>query len=632
MNVKVTSVLKDLTLSGKDFPSDEKNQRYFVRRLRALLEKGQQAQLVALDFGGIARIKPAYASATLGLIAARQPIPRLIILNSPATVATFLRSYTSLNETLAARNVLWPVIEQSGETSWLGVPDPKVRGTLNELLAGERTSLSDNLEFLVRQNPHIFAFDSETDIWGPSAGVRQILMTLGSLFSEWFQGRLQHLGIIETGHFELPSSLHIDRVVKSCLILNDPELRSRVATEVFRRFSTEKFTQVLTSSLLGVGLAEELARHHWGDIQCLTAYGYPDPRPKFYEGITPDSNVLVLADVVSSGKSLLSLLDFAHKKGAALVEALAIIDATGAARRMGVHALLTLQDEPYSPTGCSQCSRKKPLSRIDPFTSLPIADLKEPQETRNKINGEEFWSMVLENNALREGHLSFNGHHFSIFIDTRKLLANRVTRSKIARYIVEAYKESFDYILFPVHEAAVSLAQETALQYWLCSSTHKPQLLPASRTSEGQHLISKAQSNELRGRRVLILDDGANFGDTLCSLFLAAEEWSPKSIECCVFLDRLASVARRKVDAVLALQKTKLLSLFSLSFPAYHKIDCPICKRQQILRENLSSRNWGREYFDRETEQLRLHFLDDPSLSQTPFSDEKEEEETASAR
>ena len=159
----------------------------------------------------------------------------------------------------------------------------------------------------------------------------------------------------------------------------------------------------------------------------------------------------------------------------------------------------------------------------------------------------------------------------------------------------------------------MELAQSAATAQGFAYSSNSPHLVPASKSPEGEFSISATYGPDLRGKRALVVDDGANFGDTLVGMYFALESYHPAQVEFCVFVDRLTPVSRKKVSAILGQRNCSLTSLFYLPIPAYHKQDCPICnQRRDLLRFRRSATGMRYpEYVDHKQQALSLGFIDE---------------------
>lgn len=291
--------------------------------------------------------------------------------------------------------------------------------------------------------------------------------------------------------------------------------------------------------------------------------------------------MLIVADVLTSGQSIKNLIQFVTGRRADVAGVVAIIDATGVAERLGFTALIHLEEKTHiEGDTCPGCVIGEPFVEVDPFTSMPLPAHVPSGGRQALLDSREFWDMTLSHSAVREGHLSLNGHHYSLFVDTRKIFQDPTASRTVLLRMIRHFNKPFDAIVCPSHESAISLARcapdifETAFP-----ERPRPTLVPAIRMPQGEYVVSEAYRSSIRGKAVLVLDDGANFGDTLIGLLFGTTDYHPESVDCCVFLDRLTPFYRRKLDLILSSYKSSLTSVFYLPFPVYRPAQCPLCRR-----------------------------------------------------
>jgi orotate phosphoribosyltransferase len=79
--------------------------------------------------------------------------------------------------------------------------------------------------------------------------------------------------------------------------------------------------------------------------------------------LAPGERVLVVEDVVTTGKSTRETIDVARAAGANVVGAAAIIDRSGGDQKLDVpfHALATVALQTYQPDACPLCAAGQPV-------------------------------------------------------------------------------------------------------------------------------------------------------------------------------------------------------------------------------------------------------------------------------
>jgi orotate phosphoribosyltransferase len=510
----------------------------------------------------------------------------LFCVNFDRQLVRALAQNTDAKAALRSQNTVWPIMSKAGDAVWLGA-SASVGFYLTELLRGElvpSSGLGAEVLSCFASNPEFVTALPDLDSYGPSPAFAESLHYMGTLATRRIAGLIEHGQAFRTGHFELPSGLHSDVLFQSSLLLNEPDTRRRIASEVARRARSLSIDTVVASSLFATTIAKDVVELLGTPIRVIEAYGYPDPRPRFANELQPTQRVLVIGDAVTTGRSLTSLRNLVLSSHGSIADTLVIYDATGTADRLNISAIVRGSSHVWTPgESCPGCRRQHVPLRVDPFTSMPYAVRSPTKNVQSKISSELFWKLVLEAEALREGHLSFNGHHFSVFIETHKLWRKPDVVRQVARAIVDEYQIPFDCIVYPAHEGATGLALEIPVilqdRFGL---SERPPAVPASRASDGECIISTSYEQDIANKVVLIFDDGANFGDTLASLFMSVSHFSPAQIHCCVFIDRLSEFYRNKLKLVLG--RTSLTSMFYLPFPPYQVQRCPVCRQARQMR------------------------------------------------
>jgi len=176
-------------------------------------------------------------------------------------------------------------------------------------------------------------------------------------------------GALLTGHFLLSSGLHSDRYLQSALVLQQPDTATRLCAELARHYRDQRIEVVIAPALGGVFVSHETARAL--GIRALFAErvnGELTLRRGFT--IRPGERVLVVEDVITTGKSTKETIEVVRRAGGVVVAAAALVDRSGGTANVGVphHSLVTLQVPTYEPAACPMCKAGstpvKPGSRV----------------------------------------------------------------------------------------------------------------------------------------------------------------------------------------------------------------------------------------------------------------------------
>lgn len=328
---------------------------------------------------------------------------------------------------------------------------------------------------------------------------------------------------------------------------------------------------MVTNSIASFLIGERLRSHP--EYRVIHAFGYPFPRPRYGEEYRAGEAVFVLADIYSTGVSINHLRRQILTARAEPVDSFALVDAHGGAAKDGVRSAVELhiplvETSPDDPT-----SRHELL--LDPFSCLPFSVGGDRRVETGLLDQRFFWRIATEKKALSQGHYVYNGGHFSLFVETRLILRDRnLLRDFVSRSLL-AVGQRFDLILCPKNEGALLFAK--AVQDYILDTLacRPPELIPVARDHE-RKLFRLPQP--LRGQSeapsVLLVDDGANTGQTLAGLYFAAEILRPRRLRAVVFLDRLVGTDRQIIRRLLG---NKYKPVFHLPIPVYREWDCPVC-------------------------------------------------------
>jgi orotate phosphoribosyltransferase len=183
--------------------------------------------------------------------------------------------------------------------------------------------------------------------------------------------RFRRAGALLDGHFRLSSGLHSSGYLQSALVLQHPveaEALGRALADRVRSFSIQT---VLSPALGGIIIGHEVARAL--GVRALFAERQQTVltlRRGF--SLERDERVLVVEDVVTTGKSTRETIAAAGACGAVVVAAASIIDRGGDRASVGVPlvSLVHLDLPTYEESSCPLCSAGRPVvkpgSRPDP--------------------------------------------------------------------------------------------------------------------------------------------------------------------------------------------------------------------------------------------------------------------------
>jgi orotate phosphoribosyltransferase len=163
-------------------------------------------------------------------------------------------------------------------------------------------------------------------------------------------------GALLTGHFLLSSGLHSDRYLQSALVLQMPDTATELCAALAARFKDRKIEAVIAPALGGVFVSHETARAL--GVRGLFAErvgGELTLRRGF--SIGSGERVLVVEDVITTGKSTKETIEVVRKAGGVVVAAGSLVDRSGGKADLGVpyESLVTLDVPAYAPESCPMC-------------------------------------------------------------------------------------------------------------------------------------------------------------------------------------------------------------------------------------------------------------------------------------
>ncbi len=163
-------------------------------------------------------------------------------------------------------------------------------------------------------------------------------------------------GALLTGHFLLSSGLHSEQYLQSALVLQQPEIATRLCAELAAHFKNSNIEVVIAPALGGVFVSHETARAL--GVRALFAErvnGELSLRRGFT--IKQGERVLVVEDIITTGKSTKETIAIVKKRGGTVVAAGCLIDRSGGKADIGVpySSLVTLNVPTYTPEACPLC-------------------------------------------------------------------------------------------------------------------------------------------------------------------------------------------------------------------------------------------------------------------------------------
>ena len=170
-------------------------------------------------------------------------------------------------------------------------------------------------------------------------------------------------GLLE-GHFQLSSGLHSPGYLQCALVLQYPDFAERLGLAVAGRVKDWRPTVVLSPALGGLLIGHEVAR----------ALGVPGIFVERREGqmslrrgfqLRSREQVLVIEDVITTGKSTRETISVARDLGAEVVGVASVINRGGVDVNLGTRfeTLAEVSWPTHQPTQCPQCASGIPIMK-----------------------------------------------------------------------------------------------------------------------------------------------------------------------------------------------------------------------------------------------------------------------------
>ena len=169
-------------------------------------------------------------------------------------------------------------------------------------------------------------------------------------------------GALLEGHFKLSSGLHSEKYLQSALVLQFPDLAERLGQAIAARTKHLQPTAVLSPALGGIVIGQEVGRAlgvravfaERSDGTLMLRRGF---------SLTASDRILVVEDVITTGKSTRETVDVATAAGATVVGAASIIERGNNDATLGLplYSLVKLHVQAYEPGSCPRCARGEPV-------------------------------------------------------------------------------------------------------------------------------------------------------------------------------------------------------------------------------------------------------------------------------
>lgn len=197
---------------------------------------------------------------------------------------------------------------------------------------------------------------------------------------------LEESGALRRGHFLLSSGLHSGAYVQCALLLEDPVRARRVGEELAEELRQYHPDSVLAPALGGVIIGYEVAASLGVPFRFSERKGEEMGLRRGF-GLRQGERVVIVEDVVTTGRSTLETAALATGRGARVVAVGAIIDRTVGRDPFDVpfRSLLELDLPSFPPHECPACQAgaappEKPGSRPEVASTTDASETTADQE------------------------------------------------------------------------------------------------------------------------------------------------------------------------------------------------------------------------------------------------------------
>ncbi len=167
---------------------------------------------------------------------------------------------------------------------------------------------------------------------------------------------LERTGVLQHGHFVLSSGKHSNKYMQCAKIFQHPECSVEISKALAEKFEGYDVDIVIGPAVGGIILAYEVGRHM--EVKAIYAErenGTMSLRRGFE--IARRSKVLVVEDVISTGRSVKEVIDLVRSKGAEVVGVGSVVDRSAGKVLFDIpyKSVIKVDVETYEPSCCPLC-------------------------------------------------------------------------------------------------------------------------------------------------------------------------------------------------------------------------------------------------------------------------------------
>jgi orotate phosphoribosyltransferase len=168
--------------------------------------------------------------------------------------------------------------------------------------------------------------------------------------------------VLREGHFRMTSGRHSRQYMQCAQVLQYPKFTERLCEDLARRFKGQELHAVVAPAIGGIIIAYEVAKVL--GIRALFTER-EDGKMTFRRGfhLEDDENVLVVEDVITTGGSVIEVIEAVRERGANVAGVGVVVDRSGGRVHFGVktEVLLAMEIETWDPEDCPLCKQGIPI-------------------------------------------------------------------------------------------------------------------------------------------------------------------------------------------------------------------------------------------------------------------------------
>lgn len=169
-------------------------------------------------------------------------------------------------------------------------------------------------------------------------------------------------GVIQKGHFLLTSGRHSDTYMQCAKLFQDAKASELLAKEIAEKYRDEQVDLVIGPAVGGIILAYEVSRQ----LGCRNIFAERENGTMtLRRGFTIEKGerVLVCEDVVTTGGSVMEVMDIVREMGGEIVGVGVIVDRSAGKVDFGVpmESIISMEVVSYPAEDCPICKTGQPL-------------------------------------------------------------------------------------------------------------------------------------------------------------------------------------------------------------------------------------------------------------------------------